>query len=398
MDTKKHTIITVLILLTLLLSCEDREWKNPFDANSSLDPASWAPKNLDIQQISLTSIKLTWEQEEDRIEGFKIDRKIGNGAWNKEFASVDKKERNFTDNSISPDENYYYRVYAYAKQNSSSFVEKTINPSFPAPTNLKISRIIDREIKLTWKDNCTFESGFRVERKENDGSFEQIAEVGADVTEHDDTGLSGDILYTYRVCAFTANHVSEYSNIVVWETNVITDIDGNVYQTVKIGDQWWMAENLKVTHYRNGDAINDQWAFGDNESNVATYGRLYSWYAVTDSRNIAPEGWHVSSNAEWQTLVDYLGGDGVAGGKMKETGTKHWQSPNTGATNESGFSALPGGYRDDDINIYGCMGGCAYFWSSTESSTWDMDYNHSGIEGYVYQDKVDAFSVRCVRD
>ena len=186
------------------------------------------------------------------------------------------------------------------------------------------------------------------------------------------------------------------------DDDTVTDIDGNVYNTVTIGDQVWMAENLKVTHYRNGDAINDQWAYGDNESNVATYGRLYSWHAVNDSRIIAPEGWHVSSSTEWQTLVDYLGGDGVAGGKMKETGTTHWQNPNTGATNESGFSALPGGYRDGINDIYGGMGGYAYFWSSTESGnhawSWDMDYNNSGIEVYAYGDKVDGHSVRCVRD
>lgn len=137
----------------------------------------------------------------------------------------------------------------------------------------------------------------------------------------------------------------------------VTDYDGNVYQTVLIGDQCWMMENLKVTHYRNGDPIPHvtdgvTWGnltsgaycnYNNDEGNVATYGRLYNWYAVDDSRNIAPAGWHVPSDAEWQTLVDYLGGDAVAGGKMKEAGTTHWASPNTGATNESGFTALPGG-------------------------------------------------------
>lgn len=208
MQPKKYIFFITFLLFALFLSCEDKEWKNPFDTNSDLDHNSWAPENVKIQQLSLTSVKLTWQQEEDQIEGFKIDRKVCNSEWKKEFASVDKKERNFTDNSISPDENYYYRVYAYAKQNSSSFVEKTINPSFPAPTNLKISRISDREIKLTWKDNCTFESGFRIERKTDKGSFEQIDEVDADITEYNDTDLSQDILYIYRVCAFTSNHVS----------------------------------------------------------------------------------------------------------------------------------------------------------------------------------------------
>src|SRR4029078_12512714 len=133
----------------------------------------------------------------------------------------------------------------------------------------------------------------------------------------------------------------------------VTDIDGNVYHTVTIGTQVWMVENLKTTKYRNGDLIGTtipatldissestpkyQWAYKGEESNVATYGRLYTWYAVADSRNVCPTGWHVPSDAEWTTLTTYLGGESVAGGKLKENGTVHWESPNTGATNESGF-------------------------------------------------------------
>jgi uncharacterized protein (TIGR02145 family) len=119
-----------------------------------------------------------------------------------------------------------------------------------------------------------------------------------------------------------------------YEKGTVTDIDGNIYITVKIGNQWWMAENLKVTHYQNSDVIpevtdNTQWgglfsgawcSYNNEESNVAVYGRWYNWYAVSDGSNIAPAGWHVPSDEEWQTLVDYLGGDGVAGGKMKTTG------------------------------------------------------------------------------
>jgi uncharacterized protein (TIGR02145 family) len=199
------------------------------------------------------------------------------------------------------------------------------------------------------------------------------------------------------------------------ETGTMTDQDGNVYRTIKIGNQWWMAENLKVTHYRNGDLIpnvidDTEWsnlttgarcAYDNDENNVATYGRLYNWYTVNDSRHIAPAGWHVPSmDAEWQTIVDYLGGS-VAGGKMKETGTAHWKSPNTGATNESGFSALPGGHRYYDGEFYD-MGYYAYFWSSSEVSTYYawfrfLYYASSDVDRGDY-DKQDGFSVRLVRD
>jgi uncharacterized protein (TIGR02145 family) len=216
--------------------------------------------------------------------------------------------------------------------------------------------------------------------------------------------------------------VQEYSLLVllllcssVALAGTVTDIDGNVYQTVTIGTQEWMAENLKVTHYRNGEDIPNvtdgvTWGglttgayceFDNDVNNVVTYGRLYNWYAVDDSRNIAPSGWHVPTDAEWQTLVDYLGGAAVAGGKMKETGTTHWLSPNTGATNESGFSALPSGYRDFTGPYYN-MSSFANYWSSTEDFS---NYAWFRVLLYGYTDiyrvslnEVHGFSVRCVRD
>ncbi len=137
----------------------------------------------------------------------------------------------------------------------------------------------------------------------------------------------------------------------------------------------------------------------DNDEYAITHGYLYNWYAAVDSRNIAPEGWHIPTDAEWQTLVDYLGGGNVAGGKMKETGTEHWSSPNTGATNESGFSALPGGYREA-FGVYSSF--YATFWSSTDDSgyAWSR-YLYYSSNSEVFRDILDklyGFSVRCVRD
>jgi uncharacterized protein (TIGR02145 family) len=211
-------------------------------------------------------------------------------------------------------------------------------------------------------------------------------------------------------------------------SNTVTDIDGNVYKTVKIGTQVWMAENLKVTHYRNGNAIPNvtddaTWTglttgafcvYDNYIYNVATYGRLYNWYAVGDSRNIAPTGWHVPTDAEWKQLEMYLGmsqaqadAPGLRGttegGKMKEAGMTHWLSPNTGATNESGFSGLPGGNRVYYYrSYYGGIGGCARFWSSTEydsSFAWYrcLGYDGSGVYRYDGEKQI-GFSVRCVRD
>lgn len=195
----------------------------------------------------------------------------------------------------------------------------------------------------------------------------------------------------------------------------VTDIDGNVYRTVRIGNQWWMAENVRTVHYRNGDPIpnvteNSTWSsltngaycdYDNNSSNVSTYGRLYNWYTVADSRNIAPAGWHVPSDAEWQTLINTLGGSSVAGGKMKENGTIHWDSPNTGATNESGFSALSAGPRlyDGDFSH---LGSHAYFWSSSEHAAyyaWFVSLYYAGSAATRNNfSKPYGFSIRLVRD
>jgi uncharacterized protein (TIGR02145 family) len=180
-----------------------------------------------------------------------------------------------------------------------------------------------------------------------------------------------------------------------------------------------MVENLKSTRYSNGDLIGTtnsatlnisgvatpkyQWAYDGDESNVAAYGRLYTWYAVTDSRNVCPTGWHVPTDAEWTTLTTFLGGESVAGDKLKETGAAHWQSPNTAATNESGFTALPSGYRTDD-GSFGGVGRYCYMWSSTTHIQYPsysyyryMFYDYSDVLNSFYH-KWCGFSVRCIKD
>lgn len=220
---------------------------------------------------------------------------------------------------------------------------------------------------------------------------------------------------TYYVRAYATNSAGTgYGEEVSFGTNgTVTDVDGNVYATVKIGTQWWMAENLKVLHYRNGNAIpgvsdGDAWAAlttgawcspANQDSNVAAYGRLYNWYAVHDNRNLAPAGWRVPSDSEWQTLVDYLGGQWVAGGKMKEAGTAHWDEPNTG-TNESRFSAVAAGVRFE-FGYFSNFRKRVVFWSGTASvgdSVWNrsIEWDYSFVLR-EYGTKGDGYSVRCVR-
>ena len=197
-------------------------------------------------------------------------------------------------------------------------------------------------------------------------------------------------------------------------TTIVKDIDGNVYHSVKIGTQTWMLENLRVTHYRNGDPIQHvtdetQWTslttgaycnFENSSDNAAIYGRLYNWYAVAEGPLLAPEGWHIPTLTDWITLADYLGGYLVAGAAMKDTDTTYWIAPNDAATNSSGFTALPGGCvlfgSFIDLNTH------ALWWTQDETSElaarmiW-LGYadNEMHIGDYA---KSNGFSVRCVKD
>ncbi len=195
--------------------------------------------------------------------------------------------------------------------------------------------------------------------------------------------------------------------------NGATDIDGNTYTSIIINGQEWMQQNLAVTKYRNGDpiptglsdatwtnAISGAFAIYNNDAaNNTLYGKLYNWYAVNDSRGLCPTGWHVSSDTEWTTLENNLGGSGVAGGKMKAT--TGWTSPNTGATNSSGFTAFPGGFRVYN-GTYLYIGGYGHWWSSTENGSngaWGRELNYGDSNVYRSDDnRQNGFSVRCVRD
>lgn len=205
----------------------------------------------------------------------------------------------------------------------------------------------------------------------------------------------------------------------------VTDIDGNIYHVVQIGNQLWTVENLKTTKYNDGTAIpnvtdNTEWttttdgaycAYNNDENNVDTYGYLYNWYAVNTGK-LAPAGWRVPSDEDWKMLEKHLGmSESEAnstgwrgadqGGKLKEAGTGHWQNPNTGATNSSGFTALPGGDRNNNTGTFFSLGYYGHWWSSNAdgSYAWDrgLRYDFSDLDRYNVSQSY-GFSVRLVRD
>jgi len=239
--------------------------------------------------------------------------------------------------------------------------------------------------------------------------------------------FDGGILTYISESSAWVDTVGSYIDTVFQCGDALRDIDGNAYNTVLIGDQCWMKENLRVSHYPNGDAIplvtdnsawgaledyntHDAYCFYNNDPN-SEYGALYTYAAaIADNwlkdhyagQGICPDGWHLPTNDDWAALGTYLGGNTVAGGKMKETGTSHWSSPNTGATNESGFTGLPGGYRMYNNGGFYDLGTYGVWWTADEyNSTFSLEYflyKESSELGTSHSVKSYGYSVRCIKD
>lgn len=242
--------------------------------------------------------------------------------------------------------------------------------------------------------------------------------------------------YYFIICFFiitTSIHAQIQDTIYFWKAGQLVlkqsikpaDLDSITFKRqgpavildeVTICSQIWATKNLDVTNYRNGDEIpqvtnSTQWAalttgawcyYGNDPANGPIYGKLYNWYAINDPRGLAPIGWHIPTDNEWQTLADCLGGILVAGSALKEPGTTHWNSPNTDATNSSGFTALPGGSRGSG-GPFSFIGNNGYWWSSSQDNLLQNGLKRSltPANGFFYSsasNKKVGFSVRCLKD
>jgi uncharacterized protein (TIGR02145 family) len=259
------------------------------------------------------------------------------------------------------------------------------------------------EVRWDWENDGTWDTGYSTSKT----ASHQYATTGSktiNLQVQDTGGLTAEHTETVTVSAGTVTYGSMTGN------------DGKTYKTIIIGSQEWMAENLRETQYRDGSAIpdvidNTTWtglstgarcAYDNSETTADTYGYIYNWFAVDDIRYIAPAGWHVPTDAEWTILTDYLGGISVAGGKLKEAGTTHWISPNTGATDDSHFTGLPAGYRDQTDGTYRYLGQITYYWSatlqfSTNAYTRRLDVGSTMCPGYAFNKKL-GYSVRLIKD
>ena len=296
-------------------------------------------------------------------------------------------------------------IFSCSTNNDSNNSTTAVIPL--APTSLTGSITNSTQVTINWTDNSTNETGFKIERKTGSGAYTLVGTVNSNVLTFVDNNLTPGTTYFYRVCSY--NSVGNSVNFTI-EVN-FTIIAITKITSVTIGSQIWTDKNLDVTTFRDGTPIlqvtgpadlagspTPAWCYFNNDPvNNAVYGKLYNFYAVISPRGLAPIGYHIPTYAEWTTLINYLGGtlySANAGGKMKETGTSHWASPNTGATNSSGFRALPYG----PTNPFN-----GFWWSSTSygdtKNCWgfQLSSDNGGLMLDYFNAK-NCFSVRCIKD
>jgi uncharacterized protein (TIGR02145 family) len=454
-------IIFFLFGILVVISCSTSSDDNG-NSNTSVVPVS--PTNLIGTAASPTQINLSWTDNSTNETGFKIDRKVGSGNWVTDYGIVNNADViNFSDTSVSAEVTYSYRVSSFNSVGKSLTYsnEVTLTPTaapvMPTLTTTAASSITlttatsggnissDGGATITARGVCWSTSPnptIALSTKTTDGS-------GSGAFTSNITGLTANT--TYYVRAYATNSIgTAYGNEINFTTlqnstgiNIagpnVTDIDGNMYQSITNCGITFIKQNLNVSKYSDGTTIpevqdNIEWGslttgawcyYQHNTANGAIYGKLYNWYAVMGiydaaslnnaslRKKLAPTGWHIPTDSEWDSLINCLdpnadGGNNtlnVAGGKMKSTGTSLWYLINNYATNESGFTGLPGGYRTTSDTHFSWIGTDGFWWSSSEYNTSLFSFayiryltrsNHQVYRGY--DDKQYGYSVRCVKD
>jgi uncharacterized protein (TIGR02145 family) len=445
-------LLTLLIGITLIYSCSTSSDGN---GNSTTNVVPIAPSNLTGEVISPSQINLSWIDNSTNETGFKIERKSGIGNYTT-IGTVGTEISSYQDNGLTPSTTYTYRVYSFNATGNSLTYSNEINittSNLPTLSTRAISsvtsstsvsggevtsdggaQIFVRGVCWSTNPNPTVTLSTKTSNGTGTGFFSSNI-----------SGLSASTIYYVRAYA-TNSAGTAYGNEVSFITlqdltaiNVagpnVTDVDGNVYQSVTNCGQTWTQRNLDVSKYSDGTLIPqvtdpNQWAnlttgawcyYNNDPANGAIYGKLYNWYAVAGIYNtssytnpslrkkLAPTGWHIPTASEWISLINCLdpnanGGlnlPNVAGGKMKVTGTTYWDNPNSLATNESGFMGLPGGYMSNTGGFYN-IGRGAHFWSSQDFSTtsayfYELGYGTGNADSNGGT-KLKGFSVRCVKD
>jgi uncharacterized protein (TIGR02145 family) len=359
------------------------------------------------------------------------DNKVSSGAGIGSFiCSID---------GLNPVTTYYVRAFATNRAGTAygevlSFLTNKIvigctpDLNSPAEGAMLDNGCFDQTDEINWHfdwSSCPNATQYSLYVK-GEKALNPVIDVITAETEYESSGIgyimdSYYLNWSWKVMAYVNGEWGEWSEergfvVEPVPTQWVMDVDGNHYNTVTIGNQVWLQENLRVTLFNNWTPVhlvsdNTEWSslitsgycWYNNEelTNRQPYGALYNWDAV-NSGNLCPVGWHVPSASEWEILIGYLGGNAIAGGRLKESGTEHWSAPNTGATDESGFTAVPGGVRQS-TGIFSDIGLAGNFWTSTRSIDSDpqiviLNSNSGEANNIGFCNPTAGISVRCVRD
>ena len=383
----KYSILFISFIF--LLSCEKRVWENPFD--SVTQKSIFTPSNLIASQIGL-SINLTWTETNNLISGYIIEKQVENGIFTK-IATLPKGTVNYIDFSTIAGKIHTYKLTAYADKNLSNTISTVIKPATAPKINETtlnsktystatfFTNVSDEGSPIITSGVCwsTSPSPTISNSKANNSN-------GANSFSSKIFNLIPNTTYYIRSFASNAIGISygPQQTLVLYFNSPgpsTSDGSGNTYSTVRIGDQTWISKNLVTNRYQNGQSIPNitngtQWtnstsgaycSFNNDINSSTSYGHLYNYFAVTESRNICPVGYHVPSKQEWETLISFIEGSSN-GPLLKEAGTTYWSIAN--GNNLSGFNARSGSWRSQDAGFYYSLRtGGAYFWSSTKDNT-----------------------------
>ncbi|MBN1182901.1 MAG: fibronectin type III domain-containing protein [Bacteroidales bacterium] len=447
---KKNCYLLILALILAVCSCEIDKPDTPEEGNkikvtdpivldSSYRSATIKTYIYCSEDQEISQVGHIWSTDPRANIALIVDTRANEGKYDH------NEDGSFTSElfDLSPGTKYY--VWAYAHFGNTTVYSpptefSTIGIVAPS-VSIDYSNLTDRSVTISCEvledggDVITL-TGICWSRNPNPTSSSPHIEQTGNSTTFTNTINGLDPNTNYYIRAYARNSAGKfgYSTSSTILTHKLTDIDNNEYNTVRIGTQVWMAENLKTTKYsertnlEDGTGNSDIWgdysteyyfAYEDNSTNASTYGYLYTWAAAMHNQpssnsipsgiqGVCPDGWHLPSDAEWDILINFLGGADVAGVKMREAGPAHWGNDNTG-TNTSGFTALPAGIRnpnDGDGNLWFGLGIQTHFMTSTESSTDSDHVIQKAIWGSTASDlstndwflKNHAYSVRCVMD
>jgi uncharacterized protein (TIGR02145 family) len=431
MENAKHIIIILFAMIIFSLSCEEKNSTKP-DLTNTAPIASFTvfpPRGTIQTNFEFRASQCTDKEDADKTLRVRWDWE-NDGIWDTIYSTVKGEMHQFPVGGI--------KEVLLEVIDSSGLTDSTTRRIKVLPTNTPPTAIFTVSPDSgTTETVFTFHASMSSDKEDTITAlrahwyfdrygWEAIAPVTTtQMFQYKSIGVKNIKMEVWDSGGLTDTCATQLTvKMVGGEKGSVTDIDGNTYGTVRINNQWWMTENLKVTHYRNGDAIPDItidniWehltagaccVLYNKEENAADCGRFYNWYAVNDKRRIAPIGWHVPSIAEWKVLIEYLGGGDIAGRKMKQAGPAHWHDwpshdwSRDEGTDDVGFSALGCGCRVYQ-GSYGDKYYYAFFWSCTQNKyepehacNCVLTYSSPQSSCYGDVDKVYGFSVRCVAD